>query len=127
LEKVEILSEEIEEKLGKMITPISLASEALRNALASVNLIVNATPLGMKATDPSPLLDGLLTKDHSVYDTVYGGLASALIRQAKAAGARNANGLSMLLHQGALAYEIWFHEQAPLETMRAALRPQKGR
>jgi shikimate dehydrogenase len=44
-----------------------------------------------------------------------------LQRQALNVGARYANGLSMLLHQGALAYEIWFEEPAPLEIMRAAL------
>jgi shikimate dehydrogenase len=37
------------------------------------------------------------------------------------AGARSANGLSMLLHQGALSFEIWFGRTAPVETMRAAL------
>jgi shikimate dehydrogenase len=37
------------------------------------------------------------------------------------AGARSANGLSMLLHQGALSFEIWFNRSAPLAEMRAAL------
>ena len=122
LEKAELLSEEIAEKLGVNITPISLDSEALANALEGVDLIVNATPLGMKSGDPSPLPDGILKKTHLVYDTVYSGGIPALIRQAGAAGARCANGLSMLLHQGALAYEIWFNETAPLEIMREALK-----
>ena len=43
-------------------------------------------------------------------------------REAEAAGARAANGLSMLLHQGALSFEIWFGRAAPLEVMRAALK-----
>jgi shikimate dehydrogenase len=121
LEKAEILSEQVEESLGKIITPISLVPEALENALESVNLIVHATSLGMKESDPSPIPDGLLTRNHFVYDTVYSGGKSALIRQAEAAGAKNANGLSMLLQQGALAYEIWLKEPAPVEVMRKAL------
>jgi shikimate dehydrogenase len=126
LEKAEILSEDIAEGLGKTITPISLAPEALKNSIADADLIVNATPLGMKESDPSPLPDGLLTKDHFVYDTVYSGGKSALIRQAETAGVKSANGLSMLLHQGALAYEFWFNEKAPLEIMRAALTSSKN-
>lgn len=120
-EKAEILSSEIEANLRIGITPIGLTLEALTNALSSVDLIVNATPLGMKPLDPSPLPDGILTSAHLVYDTVYSGGKTALQRQALNVGARYANGLSMLLHQGALAYEIWFEEPAPLEIMRAAL------
>ena len=121
LEKAENLSQEIEESLGVGITPIGLTPEALENALSCVDLIVNATPLGMVEGDPSPLQDGIMKKNHFVYDTVYSGGVSALIREAQTVGAKSANGLSMLLHQGALAYEIWFNESAPLETMRAAL------
>jgi shikimate dehydrogenase len=125
LEKAEALSEQIQDTLGTMISPISLDPHALKNALASVDLIVNATSLGMTSDDPSPLSNlplGLLTSRHRVYDSVYSGGTSALIRQAQSAGAQCANGLSMLLHQGALAYTIWWNEPAPLEIMRRALK-----
>jgi shikimate dehydrogenase len=56
-----------------------------------------------------------------VYDTVYTQGQTALVSAAIEAGARAANGLSMLLHQGALAFEIWFDRAAPLGAMRAAL------
>jgi shikimate dehydrogenase len=49
-----------------------------------------------------------------------------LIVAAEEAGARGANGVSMLLHQGALAFEIWFNQPAPLEVMAAALRAHQG-
>jgi shikimate dehydrogenase len=45
-----------------------------------------------------------------------------LLAAAADAGALGANGLSMLLHQGALSFEIWFGRKAPLDVMRAALR-----
>jgi shikimate dehydrogenase len=56
-----------------------------------------------------------------VYDTVYGSGRTPLLAAASEAGARGANGLSMLLHQGALAFERWFERDAPLDVMRAAL------
>ena len=123
LEKGNALATEILEKLGKKITSISLEANDgdLSEVLSTVDLIVNATPLGMKGSDPSPLLEGLLTPNHLVYDTVYSGGTTALCRQAELVGAKSANGFSMLLHQGALAYSIWLNEPAPIEVMRGAL------
>jgi shikimate dehydrogenase len=56
-----------------------------------------------------------------IYDTIYTSRRTKLMQAAEEAGARAANGLSMLLHQGALAFEIWFDRPAPLAEMRAAL------
>jgi shikimate dehydrogenase len=119
--KGESLASEIHESLGKEVSSILLQPEDLRAVLSSVDLIINATPLGMKTGDSSPLLEELLSSHHLVYDTVYSGGETALLRQAREAGARYANGLSMLLHQGVLQNALWFGETAPLETMRAAL------
>jgi shikimate dehydrogenase len=118
------LATEIQQQLGKEIASISLEANdgELAKALSSVDLIVNATPLGMKSGDPSPLPEGLLLSKHLVYDTVYSGGSTNLLGQAEEAGAQSANGFSMLLHQGALAYETWLGESAPLEAMRTALR-----
>jgi shikimate dehydrogenase len=52
---------------------------------------------------------------------IYRPAATPLLKAAKAAGCRVANGISMLLHQGALALEIWTDQPAPLKEMRAAL------
>ena len=116
------LADEINRELGTAVSSIPLEEHSLRNALSNADLLINATPLGMKGDDPSPLPEGLVASGHLVYDTVYSGGTTALLRQAQNAGAQSANGLSMLLHQGAKAFEIWFGEPAPLETMRAALR-----
>jgi len=96
---------------------------ALRTQLAQTDIIINATSLGMKRSDPPLLPQSLLTPNLLVYDTVYATGKSRLVEDAEAVGARAANGLSMLLHQGALSFEIWFNQKAPLEAMRAALRP----
>jgi shikimate dehydrogenase len=119
--KGESLATEIRESLGKEVASLPLDLENLRTTLSSVDLIINATPLGMKTGDSSPLSEGLLSSHHLIYDTVYSGGETALLRQSIEVGARCANGFSMLLHQGVLQNALWFGETAPLETMREAL------
>jgi shikimate dehydrogenase len=95
---------------------------ALRAQLADIDLIVNATPLGMNLSDPAPVPARLLAPHHIVFDCVYGPSKTALLRAADEAGARSANGLSMLLHQGAISFSTWFNREAPIAAMRAAIR-----
>ena len=95
---------------------------ALRAQLADIDLVVNATPLGMNPSEPTPIPARLLAPHHMVFDCAYGPSKSSLLRSADEAGARGANGLPMLLHQGALSFSIWFGCEAPIEVMRAALR-----
>jgi shikimate dehydrogenase len=94
---------------------------ALRAQLADIDLIVNATPLGMNPRDPAPIPARLLAPHHIVFDCIYRPPKTALLRAADEAGARGANGLSMLLHQGALSFSIWFNREAPIEAMRSAI------
>jgi shikimate dehydrogenase len=88
-----------------------------------VDLLLNATPLGLKAGDASPL-DGTpfsLAQARAVYDMIYRPAETPLLKAARAAGCRAANGLGMLLCQGAKALEIWSGKPAPVEVMRRAL------
>jgi shikimate dehydrogenase len=94
---------------------------ALRAQLPDIDLIVNATPLGMNPSDPAPVPARLLAPHHIVFDCVYAPSRTRLLRAADEAGARGANGLSMLLYQGALSFSIWFNRDAPIDAMRAAL------
>ena len=94
---------------------------AIRAQLADTDLIVNATPLGMNPSDPAPIPTRLLAPHHIVFDCVYGPSKTALLRAANEAGARGTNGLSMLLHQGALSFSAWFNREAPIEAMRSAI------
>jgi shikimate dehydrogenase len=94
---------------------------AVRAQLADIDLIVNATPLGMNSSDPAPIPARLLAPHHIVFDCVYGPSKTALLRAADEAGARGTNGLSMLFYQGALSFSIWFNREAPIHAMRAAL------
>jgi shikimate dehydrogenase len=74
----------------------------------------------MKRSDPPLFAASLLAPHLMVYDTIYTPLRTPLLAAAADAGALGANGRSMLLHQGALSFEIWFGRKAPLEVMRAA-------
>jgi shikimate dehydrogenase len=94
---------------------------AMRGQMADSDLVVNATPLGLNPSDSSPIPARLFMPHHLVFDAVYAPSRSRLIRAAAEAGARGANGLSMLLHQGALAFEFWFDREAPLDIMRKAI------
>ena len=94
---------------------------AIRMQLAETDLIVNATPLGMNLSDPTPIPARLLAPHHMVFDCVYGPSKTALLRAAEQAGARSANGLLMLLHQGVLSFSVWFDRDAPIDVMRKAL------
>jgi shikimate dehydrogenase len=94
---------------------------AVRAQLADIDLIVNATPLGMNPSDPAPIPARLLAPHHIVFDCVYRPSKTALLHAADEAGARGANGLPMLLHQGALSFSIWFDREAPIEAMRSAI------
>jgi shikimate dehydrogenase len=100
---------------------IGLDEAALRFQISNTDLVVNATPLGLNRNDPLPVPARLLEPHLMIYDTVYSTRPTAFASGAIEAGARAANGLSMLLHQGALAFEIWFDRPAPIEAMRKAL------
>jgi shikimate dehydrogenase len=94
---------------------------SFRFQIANLDLVVNATPLGLSPGDSAPIPARLLAPHLMIYDTIYSSGQTAFLSAAIQAGARAANGFSMLLHQGALAFEIWFGREAPLDAMRKAL------
>jgi shikimate dehydrogenase len=90
---------------------------------APVDLLINATSLGLKPEDALPVQAQWL-QEHPpayVYDMIYRPMETKLLRAARQAGCRAANGAGMLLYQGASALELWTGRPAPLEAMRTAL------
>ncbi|MBU4342926.1 MAG: shikimate dehydrogenase [Candidatus Omnitrophica bacterium] len=83
-------------------------------------LLVNATPIGMKKTDVSPIDKKILHNNMAVYDLVYN-RETQLIKDAKSLGLPCSGGLGMLLYQGAHAFEFWTGKKAPVEVMKEAL------
>ena len=85
------------------------------------DLIIHATPIGLHPGDPSLLPRESFRKGQLVFDLIYNPAVTPLLATARAAGARTANGLGMLLHQGARAFRLWTGRQPPVAAMRAAL------
>tara|TARA_B100000902_G_scaffold210377_1_gene200136 strand:+ start:8516 stop:9466 length:951 start_codon:yes stop_codon:yes gene_type:complete len=129
-EKAEKLSHELssdlmDESIHKDSSRLKVtewSEEGLESEISDIDLIINASSLGMKNSDPELVSQNLLKPHHLIYDMIYSPSKTRLIRNAKSVGARTANGLSMLLHQGAISFETWFNQEAPVEVMRKGLK-----
>lgn len=116
--------------LGQAAVVVPWEPAALVAAGQQATLIVNCTSVGLRHTPTeaaSPLPAAALHPDALVYDLIYNPAETVLLRQARERGARTLNGLSMLLYQGALAFELWTGRPAPVETMRACLEAALAR
>jgi len=102
---------------------LSWTDEAVAAVLPEVDLIVNATSLGMKNGDARLVPSEALQARHLVFDMVYRADGETpLLADAQAAGAKVVDGLTLLLHQGAISFEHWFGGHVPLAAMREGLR-----
>lgn len=116
-----LFSSERLEGPGDRVQALSFDDPHLPELVGHCELIIQTTSLGLKATDPSPLPGNLIEPHHLVYDTIYEPSRTKFLRLAENNGARIANGLSLLLHQGALSFEYWFPGTTPLAAMRNGL------
>jgi shikimate dehydrogenase len=86
-----------------------------------IEILVNTTSAGMAPqTEESPVPREQLRPDMVVMDIVYHPLRTRLLRDAEAAGCATIDGLAMLVHQGALQFELWTGMTAPIDIMRMA-------
>ena len=90
---------------------------------SAVDLVLNATSLGLQPNDPLPWDESrfALGRAHAAYDMIYRPAETPFLHQARLAGCRTANGVGMLLYQGAMALELWSGRPAPIPQMRRAL------
>lgn len=109
-----------------LVYPWEPGNPQLAEFARRAGLVVNCTPVGMSGTTGAgfPLPEELPGKGQLAYDLVYNPPRTPFLIRAAGNGARTANGLGMLLHQGALSFEAWTGHRAPLETMRRALKCQ---
>ena len=96
-------------------------SEELRAALQTADLVINATPLGLKPQDPLPVERDWLPAGRCVMDLVYGAGVTPFLAAARAKGNHVIRGWQMLLHQGAAAFELWTEQEPPEAEMKSAL------
>jgi len=119
LDWAENIAELISEDFGRVVRVLELCNEYLAQALERADILVNATSVGMSpAGDESPVPAELLKDNLIVFDVVYNPVMTRLLGEAKAAGARTIGGIDMLAWQGALAFEKWTGQSAPLDLMR---------
>ncbi|MDD4954628.1 MAG: shikimate dehydrogenase [Candidatus Omnitrophica bacterium] len=95
----------------------------ISDTISKVNLLVNASPVGMKKGDLSPVDKSFLRKGLYVYDAVYN-RQTQLVEDAKSLGLSACCGLGMLLYQGVYAFEFWAKKQAPVCEMEDALKKE---
>ena len=100
---------------------------ALAAAVAAAALVVNASPLGMRADDPLPLAPEWLRPDAIYYDIVYHPDPTPMMQAAAARGCRVAGGREMLLQQGMRSFALWTQQPPPAAAMRAALQAALAR
>ena len=93
-------------------------------AARSADVVIHATPVGMKPEDASPLRPEAFRKGQRAFDLIYMYPETAFMKAARQGGAETANGLGMLLHQGAEAFELWTGVNPPVDVMRKALEKE---
>lgn len=95
--------------------------ETIGNLTLNSDLLVNATPCGMKRDDPELLSSKFLHLRLSVFDLIYNPEQTPLIKEAKTKGCKATNGLGMLLYQGMRSFQLWTGRRPNPVVMREAL------
>jgi shikimate dehydrogenase len=125
-EKAHELKSDIEMKMGTNQLKTSISSgglENLKNAVSNADILIDTTPIGMYPhADDKPVVSAeMMHSELVVNDLVYNPLETALIKEAKKAGAKTVSGLKMLIYQGAESFKIWTGKEAPVDVMEKAL------
>lgn len=120
-------AEELLDRMRAHVRNAEVRSGALgpgaEEVVRAADLVINATPVGMDASDQSPVPVEWLGTGQVVMDMVYGRGGTALLDGASARGATTLDGLGMLVAQGAIAVDIWSDSaqtRTPREVMRSA-------
>ncbi|GAB5046716.1 shikimate dehydrogenase [Thermodesulfovibrio sp. TK110] len=98
---------------------IEVVSTIDKSITEKMEVIVNATSLGLKKNDPMPLIPELLSSKHIYCDIVYP--ETSLMKEAENIGCKVIGGIGMLLWQAVYAFQIWTSIQAPVEIMKKTL------
>jgi len=122
IRKAEGIKEQLEKYFPSVeIRAIGNGYSELEDIIEEIDIVVNATSVGLRREDPSPLPSDLLHKRLFVCDLIYNPPITALLRQARESGIPCMNGLRMLLHQGAASFKIWTGIEPPIEVMRQSI------
>ncbi len=111
-------------KAQKLVNDLGLIRNnvcLVRNVETTIqpDIVINATPLGLKPDDPLPFNPDLITSKMVICDLVY--KKTGLLKEAELRGAKIIDGSGMLLWQGVLAFELWTGVKPPVDIMRNML------
>ncbi len=127
LDWAEELAGRISRIFDKEVKALVLNEGNLAEVLERAEVLVNTTSVGMSPNiDETPVPARLLKPGLVVFDVVYNPVKTGLLREAEAAGSQTIGGLDMLVWQGALAFEKWTGQKAPLELMKREVIKASG-
>lgn len=121
--KGRLLADEVQQKTGAQTKVIPWLQGDISKNLGDTHIIINSTPIGMgqKRLDILPLDIEAISDSTLVCDLIYNPRETVLLEQARKRGLKTLNGMGMLLYQGAIAFELWTGEKAPIDVMKSAL------
>lgn len=120
--KAAVIKEQMKKYFSSIeIKVIGTGYNELKDIMDKIDIVVNATSVGLKIEDPSPLPKEFLHEGLFICDLIYNPPTTALIRHAKESGIPCMNGTGMLLHQGAASFKLWIGIEPPIEVMRQSL------
>ncbi|MBN1793506.1 MAG: shikimate dehydrogenase [Candidatus Omnitrophica bacterium] len=126
--RAQSLAKALKKHFPRTETRVTGASKAaLSREARQADILINATPVGMKKSDPLLVDKTVLKPSLVVCDLVYNPPETRLLREAKQSGCTVMNGIGMLLYQGVAAFEIWTGVVAPTGVMKKALLSQVER
>jgi shikimate dehydrogenase len=120
-------AKELSRKIGKdfpgcRTKAVPFLKSRIDEEVLNSDILINASPVGMRKADPCIVSPNALHKGLAVYDIVYNPPATPLLREAKRRKIESAGGIGMLLYQGAASFELFTGVKAPVAVMRAALK-----
>ena len=107
------------------IATCDLSSDAVNEAAATADLLVNTSSMGMDggpAPDATPVTADVIRPDAVAYDAVYAPPITPFLKEVEKAGAKSLRGFTMLLLQGAVGFELATGKPAPVDEMFEAVR-----
>ncbi|SMP10381.1 shikimate dehydrogenase [Desulfurobacterium pacificum] len=116
-------AKEVGELLSKRgnVLVYPLKENTAESLVEDADIVVNTTSVGMKEGDPKLFDYSVIKGETVVVDIIYNPPLTPLLKAAKEKGCKVVNGLGMLVHQGAIAFEIWTGKKAPVDVMRKVL------
>ena len=116
------LANELKDKMKIKAVGKNFKYEALKSLIFDVDILINATPVGMYPdVNKTPISKDLLAEHLFVYDVIYNPLNTQLLKDASKIGCKTLNGIEMFINQGALAFEWWTDTKPNTNVMKKTI------